>query len=421
MILNTLRKKSTDAKAGASVHPVTASASTAAADPQQARMLIGFTCKVCSHRQHKTMSKQAYTKGVVLIQCDKCKNRHLIADHLGWFRDTSVTIQDIMREKGESIRQLEDIGLLDNIEAEKQQLAQRARKAQINGTIMRRNLVLRLPFVGSGSEIQAICASRSYSTENRAPSVDTQATISSQVSDDISRIKNKKQSASQSSDKTPVAQDRSSEPTVTVRLSNLPPGTTHTDVIYAIATKRFAASIKLVFFEYDFNLRPMRSCRATFYKVEEAAEFLVHANKSIYVGHTIRAEFVEKTRVPNHTRDKYLGNALGRLVLLYGYPQRMHQHQIRDYFKGYLLVDTNIPAVQPAPQLGHTFLSRRGAFILQFISLSEARRFVRDVHMTWYTSGQESNNNNNNNKRQQIQQGAAPKNSEFCIKALLLT
>ncbi|KAJ1724674.1 hypothetical protein LPJ53_001102 [Coemansia erecta] len=94
------------------------SSPTAAADPSQARMLIGFTCKVCNHRQHKTMSKQAYTKGVVLMQCDQCKNRHLIADHLGWFRNSAVTVQDIMREKGEDVRHLQDIGLLDNIEAE---------------------------------------------------------------------------------------------------------------------------------------------------------------------------------------------------------------------------------------------------------------------------------------------------------------
>ncbi|KAJ2363890.1 hypothetical protein IW150_006626 [Coemansia sp. RSA 2607] len=94
------------------------SPSPTAADPAQARMLIGFTCKVCNHRQHKTMSKHAYTKGVVLIQCDHCKNRHLIADHLGWFRDRAVDIQDIMREKGEDVRHLQDIGLLDNIEAE---------------------------------------------------------------------------------------------------------------------------------------------------------------------------------------------------------------------------------------------------------------------------------------------------------------
>ncbi|KAJ1892520.1 hypothetical protein LPJ66_006298 [Kickxella alabastrina] len=81
-------------------------------------MLIGFTCNVCKHRQHKTMSKQAYTKGVVLIQCDSCKNRHLIADNLGWFRDKSINVQNLMREKGEDVRYLSSLGLLDNIEAE---------------------------------------------------------------------------------------------------------------------------------------------------------------------------------------------------------------------------------------------------------------------------------------------------------------
>ncbi|KAI8322025.1 zf-DNL-domain-containing protein, partial [Martensiomyces pterosporus] len=69
------------------------------------RLLIGFTCKVCKHRQFKTMSKHAYEKGVVLIQCDSCKNRHLIADNLGWFRDKSINVEDLMREKGEKVRQ----------------------------------------------------------------------------------------------------------------------------------------------------------------------------------------------------------------------------------------------------------------------------------------------------------------------------
>ncbi|KAJ1953832.1 hypothetical protein EC988_002768 [Linderina pennispora] len=108
------RSKSTDTKPPST----TASAPTAASDPNEARMLIGFTCKVCKHRQYKTMAKQAYEKGVVLIQCDSCKNRHLIADNLGWFRDKSVNIEQIMKDKGESVRQMADAGLLDNIEAE---------------------------------------------------------------------------------------------------------------------------------------------------------------------------------------------------------------------------------------------------------------------------------------------------------------
>ncbi|ORX93772.1 zf-DNL-domain-containing protein [Basidiobolus meristosporus CBS 931.73] len=70
------------------------------------RLLIGFTCKVCNHRQYKFMSKMAYTKGVVLIQCDGCQNRHLIADNLGWFRDGGVNVEDLMKEQGEDIQKL---------------------------------------------------------------------------------------------------------------------------------------------------------------------------------------------------------------------------------------------------------------------------------------------------------------------------
>ncbi|CAG8507489.1 24446_t:CDS:1, partial [Cetraspora pellucida] len=47
------------------------------------------------------MSKQAYNHGVVIIECSSCKNNHLIADHLGWFRDKRITIEDLMLEQGE--------------------------------------------------------------------------------------------------------------------------------------------------------------------------------------------------------------------------------------------------------------------------------------------------------------------------------
>lgn len=74
-------------------------------DPQH-KMLIGFTCKVCQDRSHHVMSKHSYTKGVVLIQCPGCKNRHLIADNLGWFRDSKTTVEDLVKEKGEAIRRV---------------------------------------------------------------------------------------------------------------------------------------------------------------------------------------------------------------------------------------------------------------------------------------------------------------------------
>ena len=76
------------------------------APPKQERMIIGFTCKVCSFRSYKAMSKQAYSKGVVIIKCDGCKSMHLIADHLGWFDSTKGpvgTIEDILKEKGEHV------------------------------------------------------------------------------------------------------------------------------------------------------------------------------------------------------------------------------------------------------------------------------------------------------------------------------
>lgn len=74
-------------------------------DPNH-KMLIGFTCKVCQDRSHHVMSKHSYTKGVVLIQCPGCKNRHLIADNLGWFRDSKTTVEDLVKEKGEAIRHI---------------------------------------------------------------------------------------------------------------------------------------------------------------------------------------------------------------------------------------------------------------------------------------------------------------------------
>lgn len=74
-------------------------------DPKH-QLLIGFTCEVCKDRSHHIMSKLAYTKGVVLIECPGCKNRHLIADNLGWFRDQRTTVEDLVKEKGEAVRKV---------------------------------------------------------------------------------------------------------------------------------------------------------------------------------------------------------------------------------------------------------------------------------------------------------------------------
>ncbi|GBB89869.1 hypothetical protein RclHR1_01670020 [Rhizophagus clarus] len=104
------------------------SSTTSQHDPNS-RLLIAFTCKVCSFRSTKTMTKHAYNHGVVIIQCSSCNNRHLIADNLGWFRDGKVTIEDLMYEQGEKVLKFvmntkPDVfeWCPDNIEKEKKKL-----------------------------------------------------------------------------------------------------------------------------------------------------------------------------------------------------------------------------------------------------------------------------------------------------------
>ena len=60
--------------------------------------MIMYTCGVCEHRQARTFTKDGYHKGVVIIRCGSCENYHLIADNLGWFKDSKTNIEDIMRD-----------------------------------------------------------------------------------------------------------------------------------------------------------------------------------------------------------------------------------------------------------------------------------------------------------------------------------
>ncbi|KAJ1660351.1 hypothetical protein IWQ61_000721 [Dispira simplex] len=88
------------------------------------KLFLRFTCKVCNNQNQKLISKQAYTEGVVLVQCDHCQNRHLIADNMGWFRDSSVNLEDLMKEKGEIVRRQVDTpnelqGVLEWLDQEK--------------------------------------------------------------------------------------------------------------------------------------------------------------------------------------------------------------------------------------------------------------------------------------------------------------
>lgn len=40
----------------------------------------------------------------MLVQCPGCKNRHLIADNLKIFGDKSITLEQILAEKGDLVK-----------------------------------------------------------------------------------------------------------------------------------------------------------------------------------------------------------------------------------------------------------------------------------------------------------------------------
>ncbi|SHO78408.1 Similar to S.cerevisiae protein ZIM17 (Protein co-chaperone with a zinc finger motif) [Malassezia sympodialis ATCC 42132] len=71
----------------------------------QPRLQLTFTCTVpsCHTRSSHEFSKRSYTHGIVIVECPGCKNRHLIADNLGWFTDSKDeprTVEEIVRAKG---------------------------------------------------------------------------------------------------------------------------------------------------------------------------------------------------------------------------------------------------------------------------------------------------------------------------------
>jgi len=75
------------------------------------RLSLTFTCTVtdCGTRSTHEFTKRSYEKGIVLVECPGCHNRHLIADHLGWFKESTEegklkTVEDLVKAKGEEVR-----------------------------------------------------------------------------------------------------------------------------------------------------------------------------------------------------------------------------------------------------------------------------------------------------------------------------
>ncbi|TKA30468.1 hypothetical protein B0A50_02696 [Salinomyces thailandicus] len=76
----------------------------AARKAQEPAYEMTFTCRKCVERSSHRVTKQAYHFGTTLITCPGCKSRHLISDHLKIFSDKSITLEDILKEKGQYLQ-----------------------------------------------------------------------------------------------------------------------------------------------------------------------------------------------------------------------------------------------------------------------------------------------------------------------------
>ncbi|KAL5706378.1 hypothetical protein ACHQM5_024555 [Ranunculus cassubicifolius] len=51
------------------------------------RMLVAFTCNICSQRTTRAINPHAYNDGTVFVQCCGCNVFHKLVDHLNLFHD----------------------------------------------------------------------------------------------------------------------------------------------------------------------------------------------------------------------------------------------------------------------------------------------------------------------------------------------
>ncbi|GAB2267818.1 hypothetical protein Dimus_002794 [Dionaea muscipula] len=56
------------------------------------RMLIAFTCNICSQRTTRAINPHAYTDGTVFVQCCGCNAYHKLVDNLNLFNDMKCYI-----------------------------------------------------------------------------------------------------------------------------------------------------------------------------------------------------------------------------------------------------------------------------------------------------------------------------------------
>ncbi|KAI0955265.1 hypothetical protein AcW1_006896 [Taiwanofungus camphoratus] len=99
------------APSSASSAPATCPQKEISFETSEPRLSLTFTCTVtgCGARSTHQFTRRSYERGIVLVECPGCKNRHLIADHLGWFKESTEdgklkTVEDLVRAKGEKVK-----------------------------------------------------------------------------------------------------------------------------------------------------------------------------------------------------------------------------------------------------------------------------------------------------------------------------
>jgi len=66
-------------------------------------LIMMFTCKVCDTRSAKTMTRDTYDNGIVIVRCPRCQKLHLIADRLRWFGEPG-SVEDFLAQQGVDVR-----------------------------------------------------------------------------------------------------------------------------------------------------------------------------------------------------------------------------------------------------------------------------------------------------------------------------
>jgi protein import protein ZIM17 len=82
------------------------------------KLAIIFTCTVCDTRAAKQFTENAYQRGVVIVTCPGCNNRHLIADNLGFFPDEEDgedgwNIEKGMAKLGQNVKMVNNDSVLE--------------------------------------------------------------------------------------------------------------------------------------------------------------------------------------------------------------------------------------------------------------------------------------------------------------------